>query len=174
MKILYILPVVVFGGFGVLAAFGLFAPEDGLSSARQGGPAPDLTLAALPPKAEFTAEMLQAEGPKIVNIWASWCAPCRAEHPQLVDLSAKGIPVYGINYKDEPAKALGFLAELGDPYAAIGADQQGRTALDWGVYGVPETFVIDGDGQVILRFAGPITEAVLTNTIHPALKSASQ
>ncbi len=109
---------------------------------------------------------------KLVNYWASWCAPCRVEHPTLEELAAEGVPIYGINYKDDPAKALAFLAELGNPYVAMGADASGRTALDWGVYGVPETFVIDGDGTVILRFAGPITGSVLEKTIRPALAAA--
>ena len=82
------------------------------------------------------------------------------------------MPIYGINYKDDPAKALAFLAELGNPYAAVGADASGRTALDWGLYGVPETYVIDGDGRIVLRFAGPITERVLTETIRPAMEGS--
>lgn len=169
------LPPLAFAGLALMFYVGMTQGDgEAMRSARAGGAAPDLTLTALPPKPEFTAEMLRQDGPKLVNIWASWCAPCRAEHPHLVALSEEGIPVYGINYKDEPEKALGFLAELGDPYAAIGADQQGRTALDWGVYGVPETFVVDGDGAVVLRFAGPITEAVLAEVIRPALEDATE
>jgi cytochrome c biogenesis protein CcmG/thiol:disulfide interchange protein DsbE len=109
---------------------------------------------------------------KLVNFWASWCAPCRVEHPKLEELAAEGLPIYGVNYKDEPDKALAFLAELGDPYAGIGADAGGRMGLDWGLYGVPETFVIDGDGTVVLRFAGPITQSVLDTTIRPAIEAA--
>ena len=104
--------------------------------------------------------------------WASWCAPCRVEHPHLETLADEGIPIYGVNYKDEPGKALGFLEELGDPYAAIGADASGRMALDWGVYGVPETYVIDAEGTIVTRFAGPITERVLETTIMPAIEEA--
>jgi cytochrome c biogenesis protein CcmG/thiol:disulfide interchange protein DsbE len=109
---------------------------------------------------------------KIVNYWASWCAPCRAEHPNLTQLAGEGIPVYGVNYKDAPGQALGFLEELGDPYAAQGADPQGRMALDWGLYGVPETYVIAGDGTVVLRFPGPITQRVIADKIRPALEDA--
>jgi cytochrome c biogenesis protein CcmG/thiol:disulfide interchange protein DsbE len=111
---------------------------------------------------------------KLVNFWASWCAPCRAEHPILSELAAQGITVHGVNYKDDPAKAQAFLAELGNPYATIGADPAGRTAIDWGLYGVPETFVIDGSGTVVLRFAGPITRQELDRKILPAIRKARQ
>ena len=114
--------------------------------------------------------MLDVPGPKIVNFWASWCAPCRVEHPQLMQLAEEGIPVFGVNYKDDPVKAANFLIELGDPYSAIGADEEGRVGLEWGVYGVPETYVIDGDGNVVLRFAGPVTDTVLEARIRPALE----
>lgn len=110
---------------------------------------------------------------KLVNYWASWCAPCRAEHPNLVALADEGLPIYGINYKDDPDKALAFLAELGNPYKAVSADDTGRTAIDWGLYGVPETYVLAGDGTVILRFAGPITQRSLEDTIRPAIAEAS-
>ena len=106
---------------------------------------------------------------KLVNFWASWCAPCRVEHPQLESLADDGIEIFGVNYKDNPEKALGFLAEMGNPFAKAGADAQGKMATDWGVYGVPETFVVDGDGRVLLRFAGPLTEEVVANQIEPLL-----
>jgi cytochrome c biogenesis protein CcmG/thiol:disulfide interchange protein DsbE len=94
------------------------------------------------------------------------------EHPQLVEMAAEGIEIFGINYKDEPANALNFLDELGDPYARLAADPAGRTGLDWGLYGVPETFVIAGDGTVIKRFAGPITAGILESIIRPAIATA--
>ena len=111
-------------------------------------------------------------GVKLVNYWASWCAPCRVEHPHLEALAEEGVTIYGVNYKDQPGNALGFLEELGDPYTAIGADPNGRMALDWGLYGVPETYVIDGEGRVVLRFPGPITERVLEGQIRPAIEKA--
>ena len=109
---------------------------------------------------------------KLVNYWASWCAPCRVEHPNLEKLARDGITIYGVNYKDKADNALNFLKELGNPYAALGADESGRMALDWGVYGVPETYVIDGKGNIVLRFAGPITERVMQTTILPAIEAA--
>ena len=143
-----------------------------LPSARIGQEAPAVALEPLGELPVFDDAALQAPGVKLVNFWASWCAPCRAEHPSLEKLAAEGIPIYGINYKDEPGKALGFLDELGNPYAGIGADASGRTAIDWGLYGVPETFVIDGEGRIVLRFAGPITERSLASDIRPAIEAA--
>lgn len=142
---------------------------DALPSTLIGRPAPALALAPFrdgedPPGA---AE-LRAPGPKIVNFWASWCAPCRIEHPVLMALAAEGVPILGVNYKDRPEDARAFLAELGDPFARIGADS-GRNAIDWGVYGVPESFVLDGEGRVLLRFAGPLTPEIVAARIRPLL-----
>jgi cytochrome c biogenesis protein CcmG/thiol:disulfide interchange protein DsbE len=109
---------------------------------------------------------------KLVNYWASWCAPCRVEHPNLDLLREEGVTIYGVNYKDDPEKAIGFLEELGNPYAALGADPEGRMALDWGVYGVPETYVVDGEGVILLRVAGPVTQRVMDQTLRPAIEAA--
>jgi len=170
---LMIAPPLIFGAFAVLAGIGMFRDDpDALPSAREGQPAPPVVLTEFPGKAIFDDATLRDGEVKLVNYWASWCAPCRAEHPNLEALSKEGIPVYGVNYKDQLDNADDFLKELGDPYEAIGRDEQGRMALDWGLYGVPETYVIDGEGTVILRFAGPITQRVIENTIRPALEKA--
>jgi cytochrome c biogenesis protein CcmG/thiol:disulfide interchange protein DsbE len=171
---LMLTPPLMFIGFATLAAFGMFrADPDALPSARAGQPAPALVLTQLGEGAPFTNETLSMGGVKLVNYWASWCAPCRAEHRFLEQLQDEGIPIYGINYKDEPDNALAFLHELGDPYAGLAADETGRTALDWGLYGVPETYVIAADGTIVLRFAGPITESILESTIRPAMAEAA-
>lgn len=146
---------------------------DALPSALQGQMAPAVTLEPLAGRQPWDEAALTQPGVKLVNFWASWCAPCRAEHPNLELLAAEGIPIYGINYKDEPERAEAFLVELGDPFVAVGADASGRTAIDWGLYGVPETFVIDGEGRVILRFAGPITQRSLQGQIRPAIARAA-
>ena len=166
-------PPVIFAAFAVMAAIGMFRDDpDALPSAREGQAAPPVVLTAMDGKDLFDDAMLRDGQVKLVNYWASWCAPCRVEHPNLEQLADEGIPIYGINYKDNAGNALQFLNDLGDPYAAVGADESGRMALDWGVYGVPETYVIDGEGKILLRFAGPLTQRVITETIRPALAAA--
>jgi cytochrome c biogenesis protein CcmG/thiol:disulfide interchange protein DsbE len=127
------------------------------------GPAPGLSPA-------------QLKGGKVslLNVWASWCAPCAAEHPQLMELSRQGIPIYSINYKDKPDAARRFLANYGNPFRAIGADESGFTAIDFGVYGVPETFVVDGNGQITYRFPGPLSPEIVAQKIMPAIRKAEQ
>jgi cytochrome c biogenesis protein CcmG/thiol:disulfide interchange protein DsbE len=167
-------PVVVFAGFVGLALVGMFREDpESLPSAREGQPAPPVVLEAFPGKAGFDDATLRDGTVKLVNYWASWCAPCRAEHPTLEALSAEGVPIYGVNYKDQADNAAAFLEELGDPYTAIGRDEKGRMAIDWGLYGVPETYVIDGQGKIVLRFAGPLTNAVLEKTLRPAMEKAA-
>lgn len=171
---LMIAPPAIFLALAALFYVGMFREDrDALPSAREGQSAPAVEVTALPGKTLFGDADLRDGAVKLVNYWASWCGPCRVEHPNLDLLAAEGVPIYGVNYKDDPAKALAFLDELGDPYVAIGADAGGRMALDWGLYGVPETYVIAGDGTVVLRFAGPITTRVLEETIRPAIKRAS-
>lgn len=171
---LAIIPPLVFAAIAGLFLGGMYREDpDALPTTLAGRLAPALTLAPLGDGAPFGDAEIRAPGVKLVNYWASWCAPCRVEHPQLMALRAEGLALYGVNYKDDPAKALRFLAELGDPFAALGADAEGRNAIDWGVYGVPETFVIDGEGRVVLRFAGPITGEILENRIRPAILAAS-
>jgi cytochrome c biogenesis protein CcmG/thiol:disulfide interchange protein DsbE len=107
----------------------------------------------------------------LVNVFASWCIPCRVEHPLFMHLAEQGeVPVYGINYKDAPADAKRWLAELGDPYARIGADRDGRAGIEWGVYGVPETFVVDGTGTIRFKQVGPLSAEVLEKTIMPLVR----
>lgn len=170
---LMILPPALFVAFVAMAAVGMFRDDpNALPSARQGQSAPPMQLSDLDGKPGFDDAVLRDGDVKLVNYWASWCAPCRVEHPNLERLAEEGIAIYGINYKDDPAKALGFLDELGDPYRGVSADPSGRTALDWGVYGVPETYLIDGSGTILLRHAGPITERVMRDTLRPALEAA--
>ncbi|UWR01554.1 DsbE family thiol:disulfide interchange protein [Ruegeria conchae] len=171
---LMIAPPLIFGAFAVLAGIGMFRDDpNALPSAREGQPAPPVVLTEFAGKPGFDDATLRDGEVKLVNYWASWCAPCRVEHPNLQALSDEGIPVYGINYKDQLDNAEAFLTELGDPYAGIGRDEQGRMGLDWGVYGVPETYVVDGKGTIILRWAGPITQRVIESTIRPALEKAA-
>lgn len=173
LRPMVVLPPLIFAALAVLFYWGMGRDDpNALPSTREGGPVPELTLTEFGGEAPFTREDLASGEVVLVNFWASWCGPCRAEHPQLVAMADEGIPIYGVNYKDEPAKAQGFLDELGNPYARLAADPSGRTGLDWGLYGVPETFVIAGDGTVIKRFAGPITDGILEVIIRPAIAEA--
>lgn len=175
-NILYFIPVAIVALIlGTLFLPPLFkdqATRNQLPSTLEGRAAPAVEVTPLGDKKLFKDSDLRGEGVKLVNFWASWCAPCRVEHPNLEKLTEQGITIYGVNYKDKPGNALKFLNDLGDPYAAIGADEAGRMALNWGVYGVPETYVIDGNGQILLRFAGPITERAMQNQILPAIEQA--
>ncbi len=169
-----IVPPVIFAGIAGLFYFGMNRDNpDALPSTMVGRAAPALTIEALGDLPLATEEMLRADGVKLVNFWASWCVPCRAEHPQLEVMADSGITIIGVNYKDQPDNALGFLEELGNPYAAVGADTTGRTGINWGAYGVPETFVIDGNGIVAYRHPGPITQDILQDIILPAIADAN-
>ena len=172
VKPLMVLPPVIFAGLALAFFMGMQNGDPALPSTMEGRQAPEVSVTPLGSGTPLTQADLTGPGVKLVNFWASWCAPCRVEHPMLTKLASEGVVINGVNYKDKPENALGFLAELGNPYARIGADS-GRMALNWGVYGVPETFVIDGNGKVVLRWAGPITEAVLERTIRPAMANAA-
>jgi cytochrome c biogenesis protein CcmG/thiol:disulfide interchange protein DsbE len=170
-----ILPPVIFAGLAAMFYLGMQRDDpNALPSVQVGREAPPIVLTQLGEGAPFDDAALRAPGVKIVNYWASWCAPCRVEHPHLMALAAEGIPIYGINYKDDPAKAMAFLGELGNPYSAVGADATGRTAIDWGVYGVPETYVIDGEGKVLYRLAGPVTSLSLEGGLREAIEAARE
>ncbi|MGH6834600.1 MAG: DsbE family thiol:disulfide interchange protein [Methylocella sp.] len=141
---------------------------------------------ALPPvdglsdKPGFSDADLRQGKVTLVNVFASWCVPCHEEHEMIMQLSADpaltraGVRLFGLAYKDEPTNIRRFLAEAGDPFARIGADRKGRTAIDFGVYGVPETFVVKGDGTIAYRFVGPVTEASYRNVILPEIERALQ
>ena len=172
MKPLYFLPFAVILALGVAFWWGNGREgQNELPSTMIGRAAPGLEVNALGTAPELTREMLDGDGLKLVNFWASWCAPCRVEHPNLVALQEAGVPIYGINFKDDPAKAQAFLRELGDPYAAIGTDAEGRNGFEWGVYGVPETYLIDGEGKILARVAGPVTTSSYGRDLGPALEA---
>jgi cytochrome c biogenesis protein CcmG/thiol:disulfide interchange protein DsbE len=120
----------------------------------------------------LSSEMLAGKV-TLVNVWASWCVPCLQEHPILMRLATDDrLQVVGLNYKDSPANARRFLAELGNPFDAVGRDDNGRTAIDWGVYGVPETFLVGRDGTILYKHVGPFTEQSAASQLMPALEKA--
>ena len=170
---LMVLPPVVFAGIAAMFFIGMQREDaNQLPTALAGKQAPAVEVVQLADQAQITDADLRDGRLKLVNFWASWCAPCRVEHPNLEALAQEGIQILGVNYKDKPDQALGFLSELGNPYARLGADNAGRMALDWGVYGVPETFVVSGDGKVLFRFAGPVTQRVIEEKLRPLLEGA--
>jgi cytochrome c biogenesis protein CcmG/thiol:disulfide interchange protein DsbE len=150
---------------------GSFDPR-GVPSPLIGRRLPDFSLPAqLPSTQGFgSADLLNAGRPVLVNFFASWCVPCVAEAPVLMQLKAQGVPVWGIAYKDADQAAAGFLARTGDPYARLARDEPGRVAIDWGVYGVPESFFVDRTGIVRWRFAGPLTDQTLQRDMQPLLR----
>ncbi|MBK5926547.1 DsbE family thiol:disulfide interchange protein [Rhodobaculum claviforme] len=143
-----------------------------LPSTLIGREGPEMVLGELDGRAAFVNEDLRGGEVSLVNFWASWCPPCRAEMPFFADLTAQGFTIYGVNARDDPDNAQAFLNELGNPFAGIGTSRDGRAAIDWGVYGMPETFVVDGEGRVVARFAGEVTERVWRDRLLPAIEAA--
>ena len=165
-------PFLLFGTFATFAFFGMQREDpDILPSINIGKYAPKVQLQPLLGSIPFGQSDLKNGSVTFVNFWASWCGPCRAEHPTLMSLSEQGVNVFGVNYKDNPTKANLFLQELGDPFTMSGADPDASMGLDWGVYGLPETFVIGPDGKVLLRVAGPLTQRNMKTRVLPALKA---
>ncbi len=175
-KLLLLLPFAAFAALAALFFFRLGAGDPSrLPSVLIGKPAPSLSL---PPLGGLNMPGLEPEAFKgrvtLLNVWASWCAPCRDEHPYLVRLSAdKRISVVGINYKDTEENARAFLARFGNPYAAIGVDRAGRAAIEWGVYGVPETFIVGRDGRILHKQIGPIDERSFPAILKEIEKAAN-
>ena len=171
-RLLYLLPVAL---FLVLIAYFALALRPGrdpatLPSALIDKPAPDFDLAGLAGAQGLSRAALGGH-PAIVNFFASWCAPCHAEHPLLMRLAEQQhVPLFGVAYKDKPEEAARFLAQLGDPYSRVGLDQSGRVGIDFGVYGVPETYLIDGAGHIRYRHVGPLTADALERELLPRIK----
>ena len=173
MRLRFILPLAVFtvvaGVFAYLLATGHDASK--IPSALIDKPVPTFDLAPLDDSRPGLATADLAGHVSVVNFFASWCLPCRAEHPLLMRLAEDGFAVYGVNYKNERADAIKWLAALGNPYRRIGADDDGRAAIEWGVYGLPETFIIDKQGRIRFKHVGPITPDDLDNSILPILRT---
>ena len=173
MRWLFLAPLLLFAIVAGYFAVGLPRDPGTLPSALLDKPAPDFDLPPLLPGKPGLASSDLKGAPVLVNVWASWCVPCRAEHPVLTRLGRE-VPIFGLNYKDKPEDARRFLVELGDPYRRIGTDPSGRVGIDWGVYGVPETFVVDAEGRIRHRHVGPLTEKVVAETIRPLMKSLTR
>lgn len=171
MKARLFIPLGLFLVLAVFLGVGLTLKPREVPSPFIGKPAPAFSLPQLK-NAGATFDPAQMKGQVwVLNVWASWCAPCREEHPLLVEAARKQIvPLVGLNYKDDPRNADEWLRKLGDPYQSIAVDRDGRVAIDYGVYGVPETFVIDRDGIVRMKHIGPLTAEVWTRDVLPLLQ----
>jgi len=174
------LPAAVFVVLAALLFVRLYAGDPAkLPSALIGQSAPQLDLPGLDGQAGLTDADLRRGHVTVVNVFGSWCAPCHDEHPNLMALAAdealkaKGVVVYGVAQKDKPDNVRRFLGALGDPYAKIGLDPDGRAGIDWGVYGVPETFVVRGDGTIAYKYVGPITAEALESEVKPQILKAA-
>lgn len=175
-RLLFLLPALLFAGLVAYLAYALRPERDPtvVPSAMIDRPAPAFEL---PPLLDGLPGVARADlggKPVLVNFFASWCVPCRAEHPLLMRLAEEGrIDLYGIAYKDEPEAARAFLAELGNPFSRVGMDASGRTAIDFGVYGVPESYLVDGEGRIRFRQVGPLYPHVLEEQLLPLVAELS-
>lgn len=169
---------IALAGFFAVALFS--GDPHKLPSALIGKQVPTVNFAALDgladakgPVAGFSGADLAKGQVTVVNFWASWCAPCVEEHPVLTELAKLGgVPVFAVNYKDQPENSLRFLGRYGNPFARLGSDPTGRGAIEWGVYGMPETFVVNGKGEIIYKHVGPMTLESVATKIMPAIEKA--
>ena len=167
----FVLPLAIFLGLAVMLGLGLQRDPRALPSALLEQPAPAIAL----PLLEDPRQRLELQSMRgqvwLLNVWASWCAPCRQELPVLAELSQRDqVPVYGLNYKDQPDKARALLRVAGNPYRASAVDADGRVGMDFGIQGVPETFVIDGQGRVRFRHTGPVTAEIWRDQLLPVIR----
>lgn len=174
-RLAYLVPLLVFIALVVILGIGLTLDPRKVPSPLIGKPVPEFSL---PPVKGRTLGLASADlksEVSLVNVFASWCVACRSEHPLFMKLKADGtVTIHGLNYKDKPEDAARWLEELGDPYTRTGADLDGRVSIDWGVYGVPETFVIDREGRIAYKQIGPITPQVLDEKILPLIRRLRQ
>ena len=167
-----VIPLVLFAALAGVFLLNIDKDASVVPSVLIDKPAPEFSLPPLPgrDKGLSRADLTKGEV-SVLNVFASWCIPCRGEHPLIKRLSREAnVPVYGLNYKEKaPEDGVKWLDELGDPYAAVGMDLSGRTGIDFGVYGVPETFIIDGNGQIRYKHVGPVTVEVLEKVLLPKI-----
>lgn len=170
-SLVFVLPVLAFAGLAIALGFGLTRDPRVIPSALIGKPVPQFELSPVKGRTlGLSNDDLEGEV-SLVNVFASWCVACRDEHPFFMELKARGtVPVHGINYKDKPDDAAEWLDTMGDPYTRTGADLDGRVSIDWGVYGVPETFVVDREGRIAFKQVGPINREILDQKILPLIE----
>jgi len=169
-RLVYVFPLLLVVALGVAFYFQLGTDTQKLPSALIDKPLPDFSLPPIEGQGVALASTDLKGKVVLLNVWASWCPPCRIEHPILMSIAAGGTPIYGVNYKDKPEDAKRFLAQLGNPFVAVGADREGKLAIDLGVYGYPETFIVDANGIIRYRHAGPINKTDWELTFLPIVK----
>ena len=171
MNLRWFVPLALFAALAVMLGVGLTLNPREVPSPFIGKPAPAFTLPLLhDPSRTLTAAEMKGQV-WLLNVWASWCAPCREEHPLLVALAREQrVPIVGLNYKDDSRNAQQWLRQLGDPYKVSIVDRDGRAGIDYGVYGVPETFVIDQAGIVRYKHVGALTQDVWTRKMQPLIR----
>ncbi len=174
-RLLFALPATAFAGLAGLFAMSLRRDPSRIPSALIGKQVPTFSLPPVQGRALGLSNTDLLGEVSLVNVFASWCVECRAEHPLLMQLAQdKTVPVHGLNYEDAPGDAARWLNTMGDPYTRTGADRDGRVAIDWGVYGVPETFVVGADGVIAYKHIGAIDETALADTILPLVTRLRQ
>lgn len=175
LQLRYVLPGIVFLVMFVVLGIGLTLDPSRVPSPLIGKDIPEFDLPPLPGRDNGLSSGDLRGDVSLVNVFASWCTACRYEHPLFMELQRRGlVPVHGINYKDRPQDAEAWLADLGDPYTRIGADRDGRVSIDWGVYGVPETYLVDREGRIAFKQIGPVTAEVLEEEILPRVERLRQ
>ena len=171
----YLIPLGIFAVLVIFLGIGLGLNPREVPSPLIGKPAPAFKLAQLHESSKVLGREDMLGKVWLLNVWASWCVSCREEHPILVELSKRNVvPIYGLNYKDKQDEALGWLKQFGDPYTASIVDRDGRVGIDYGVYGVPETFVIDKAGVIRYKQIGPVTPQALKDKILPLVRQLQQ
>ena len=173
-RLLFLVPLAAFVALAAAFYLGLGRDPTLIPSPLIGRPVPPFTAAALLQDHPGLSSTDLKGQVQIVNVFASWCVPCRAEHPLITDLSAQGVVVHGLNWKDKPDDARAWLSKLGIAYRRVGSDLTGRAGINLGVYGVPETYVIDADGVVRYKYTGPLQERIVQNEILPLLRALQQ
>ncbi len=169
-RVLVMLPAGVFAGLAVVLGWGLARNAQIIPSALIGKEVPEFSLPPVQGRSLGLASANLKGEVSLVNVFASWCVACREEHPVFMALrSTNAVPIHGINYKDRPSDAAKWLNTMGDPYTRTGADLNGRVSIDWGVYGVPETFVIDTEGRIAFKHVGAVTPEVYRDRIAPLI-----
>ncbi|MCC1495624.1 DsbE family thiol:disulfide interchange protein [Alcanivorax sp. 1008] len=168
------LPLLAFLGLAVLLASGLGRDTEELPTALAGKPLPEMQLPSLMRRGTEVSNELFIGHWTLLNVWATWCPTCYVEHPYLIKLAEQGIRIVGLNYKDEPDKAREYLASLGNPYMEVAVDESGRYGIDLGVYGAPETFVIDPQGEVVLRYVGELNDRSWQQRFAPVWEQEAQ